>query len=169
MFRLSKITDYGIVLLAHLAREAAAGRGESLPHTARELAGEVDLPVPVVSKILKQLAREGVLESQRGSKGGYSLTRQPEELNVAEMIGALEGPVALTQCSIGPALCAHEGRCAVRSPWQVINNVVHYALAGVTLADLVDPGFAAELTPLRLSDPSAAEDSSTHTAPPRVS
>jgi FeS assembly SUF system regulator len=150
VFRLSKLTDYGIVLLAHLAKEATATPGPAPTHTARELASDVDLPVPVVSKILKQLARDGVLDSHRGAKGGYSLTRHPEELTVAEMITALDGPVALTQCSIGPALCEHEVGCAVRSPWQVINQVVHYALAGVTLADLIDPNFPAEIGPLRL-------------------
>jgi len=151
LFRLSKITDYGIVLLAHLAAQEqnAAGRSaEGSTHNARELAAEVGLPVPVVSKILKSLARADVLESQRGAKGGYSLARDPAELSVAEMIAALDGPLALTECTIGPAACVHEHSCAVRSPWQVINQVVQYALAGVTLADLVNPGFPAQITPL---------------------
>ena len=88
MFRLSKVTDYGIVLLAHLAQSE-----EQSAHNARDIAGDVGLPVPMVSKILKALARHGVLESQRGSKGGYQLARRPEQLTVADMISALEGPV----------------------------------------------------------------------------
>jgi len=159
VFRLSKLTDYGIVLLAHLAKEAIATPGPAPTHTARELASDVDLPVPVVSKLLKQLARDGVIESHRGAKGGYSLTRRPEELSVAEMIAALEGPVALTQCSIGPALCEHEVGCAVRDPWQVINQVVQYSLAGVTLADLINPRFPAELGPLRFFEQSGHDGS----------
>jgi FeS assembly SUF system regulator len=131
MFRLSKTTDYGIVLLAGLARDPSA-----LPRNARELAECTDLPVPMVSKILKALAREGLLVSQRGSKGGYRLAREPEELTVSEMIRVLEGPVALTDCAIGPALCEHETMCAVREPWQMISRVVEKALANVTLADL---------------------------------
>jgi FeS assembly SUF system regulator len=166
MFRLNRLTDYGIVLLAHLARVEAAEHstdvdalGESkCARNARELATEVDLPVPVVSKILKALTRSGILESQRGAKGGYSLARRPEELSVAEMIAALDGPLALTQCSIGPATCEHEGSCSMRSPWQVINQVVDYALAGVSLADLVNPSFAEQLDPLHRFDPNHVPD-----------
>ena len=95
MFRLSKGTDYGIRILAHLARSA----GDETPHTAREVAEELTLPTPMVSKVMKSLARAGVLESHRGSKGGFSLLRRPDELNVADMITALEGPVALTECT----------------------------------------------------------------------
>jgi FeS assembly SUF system regulator len=132
MFRLSKTTDYGIVLLARLAQDSGAE-----PRNARELAQCLDLPVPMVSKVLKALAREGLLVSQRGSKGGYRLAQEPEELTVSEMIRVLEGPVALTDCAIGPSLCEHETMCAVREPWQLISRVVEKALADVTLADLV--------------------------------
>ena len=104
---------------------------------ARELAECSDLPVPMVSKILKALAREGLLVSQRGAKGGYSLARAPEDLPVSEMIRVLEGPVALTDCAIGPSRCEHETMCAVREPWQKISRVVERALADVTLADLI--------------------------------
>ena len=88
MIKLSKTTDYGIVLLAQLA---GAEAGRSL--NARELAAGSDLPVPMVSKVLKALAREGLLVSQRGAKGGYSLARPPEELPVADVIRVLEGPL----------------------------------------------------------------------------
>lgn len=138
MFRLSKTTDYGIVLMAQLADER-----EGEPQNARELAAASDLPVPMVSKVLKALAREGLLVSQRGAKGGYSLARAPEDLTVSEMIRVLEGPVALTDCAIGPALCEHETMCVVREPWQQISRVVEQALSDVTLADLVRGGAAA--------------------------
>jgi FeS assembly SUF system regulator len=156
VFRLSKTTDYGIVLMAQLASDSATTGSESdsdSPGTApgapeprgasgrsqnaRELAECSDLPVPMVSKILKALAKEGLLVSQRGSKGGYSLAKAPEDLTVSEMIRVLEGPVALTDCAIGPSLCEHETMCAVREPWQLISRVVEKALADVTLADLV--------------------------------
>jgi FeS assembly SUF system regulator len=132
VFRLSKTTDYGIVLMAQLASTPG-----SSPQNARELAQSADLPIPMVSKILKALAKEGLLVSQRGSKGGYHLARLPEELTVSEMIRVLEGPVALTDCAIGPSLCSHESLCSVREPWQLISRVVEKALADVTLADLV--------------------------------
>ena len=132
MFRLSKTTDYGIVLMAQLASSP-----DRAPQNARELAHSADLPIPMVSKILKALAREGLLVSQRGSKGGYQLARPPEALTVSEMIRVLEGPVALTDCAIGPALCSHESLCSVREPWQRISRIVEQALSDLTLADLV--------------------------------
>jgi len=149
VFRLSKITDYGVVLLSHLASRTADADPQS-PHAAREVALEVDLPLPVVSKVLKLLARRGILESHRGSKGGYSLTRSPAEITVSEMVDALEGPVALTECNVGPHLCEHEVGCPVRGPWQVINRVVQAALDRVTLADIADPCFSATTSPLSI-------------------
>lgn len=154
MFRLSKIADYGIVILAHLAQQPGQhpaermGAGAAPSMNARELAEHVDLPLPVVSKVLKTLTRAGVLESQRGAKGGYSLARRPDELSVADMITALDGPLAITQCNLGPSVCDLEQSCAVKSPWLVINRVVHNALASVTLADLTNPAFAAQHAPL---------------------
>jgi len=139
MFRLSKVTDYGIVLLAQLAQSE-----DRSAQNAQKLALEVDLPVPMVSKILKSLARHEILESQRGSKGGYRLARPPAQVTVAEMIAALEGPLGLTECTLASDLCAHEGSCAVQSPWQVINRVIREALETVTLADLIDPDFTKE-------------------------
>jgi FeS assembly SUF system regulator len=130
LIRLSRLTDYGIVLMAHLAGSATG------PHNAREVAAETQLPGPVVSKILKGLAREGLLESQRGAKGGYRLARQPAEITAAEIITALEGPIGLTECTVHPGQCVQESSCHVREPWQRINAVVREALARVTLADL---------------------------------
>ena len=157
MFRLSKMTDYGIVLLARLAKNR-----EATTQNARELAAAVDLPLPVVSKILKSLARRGVVESHRGSKGGYALLQAPEKITVANMVEALDGPVALTQCNLGPHACEHEGSCAVRDPWHVINRVVEVALSKITLADLIDPRFSAGETPLSI----LGRDSSSLIAPP---
>ena len=153
MFRLSKLTDYGIVILAELARRSSHGESAEAPEgslrlNARELAEHVDLPLPVVSKVLKALTRANILESQRGTKGGYSLAREPEELSVAEMIAALDGPLALTQCSQGPAICDLEATCSIRNPWLVINHVVQNSLAGITLADLTSPVFSGQLAPL---------------------
>lgn len=155
MLKLSKTTDYGIALLARLAEGRATA-----PQNARELAASAELPVPMVSKVLKALAREGLLVSQRGAKGGYSLAREPRDLSVAEMIRVLEGPLALTDCAIGPALCEHERGCAVREPWQQISRVVEQALDDITLADLVDgrgPAFGAARATLQIDRGHAAE------------
>ena len=143
MIRLSKGTDYGIRILAHLARDEVG-----TTHNSREVAQELHLPVPMVSKVMKALARSGVLKSHRGSKGGFSLTRKPEELNIADMIAALEGPVALTECQVGPFLCRHEGSCNVQAPWSVINRSVQNTLAMITLSDLINPRFPEAHRPL---------------------
>ena len=134
MIRLSRLSDYGIVLMAHLAEQPAQSQ-----HSARGIAEATRLPLPVVSKILKALAREGLLHSQRGPRGGYALARRPDRITVAEMITALEGPIGLTECTMHPGQCMQEARCHVRKPWQQINHIVRSALAGVTLAQLAPP------------------------------
>lgn len=140
MLRMSRITDYGIVLLTHLA---TAPEGEV--HNARELAERSGLPLPVVSKILKALTREGFLHSQRGAKGGYALSRPAAEISVAAVIDALEGPIAITECGLQPGACARESRCAVHAPWQRINRAVRQTLEGVRLSELLatPPAFSA--------------------------
>ena len=134
MLRISKLTDYGIVLLARFAREAP---GTTL--TAREMSESTALPHPVVSKMLKTLAGTSLLQSHRGAKGGYSLAREPERVTVADILQALEGPLALMECSAGPGHCEQESSCGVREPWQRINQTVHTALQGMTLAELAGP------------------------------
>jgi FeS assembly SUF system regulator len=134
VLRISKLTDYGIVLLANFA---LAPTGATL--TAREMAESTGLPHPVVSKMLKTLAGAALLRSQRGAKGGYSLARAPEQLSVADILEALEGPLALMECSAGPGHCGQESSCTVRAPWQHINRAVRGALEGMTLAELAGP------------------------------
>jgi FeS assembly SUF system regulator len=115
------------------------GHGGSL-HTARELAAESRLPLPTVSKILKQLLQSGLLVSSRGINGGYSLAREPREISVCEIIAALEGPIALTECSTNFAgVCDLEQCCPIKENQRVINRVVRGALEKLTLADLIHP------------------------------
>jgi FeS assembly SUF system regulator len=146
VLRISKLTDYGIVLLA---RFAVAPPGATL--TAREMAEVTELPHPVVSKMLKTLAGAALLQSHRGAKGGYSLAREPERLTVAQILEALEGPLALMECSAGPGHCETESSCTVRAPWQRINRAVQGALAAMTLAELAGP--RAALLELRSETP----------------
>lgn len=148
MLRLGRLTDYGIVLMAHLA---GAGKG---PHTARDLAAGTQLPLPAVSKLLKVLARSGLLVSSRGRQGGYTLARPAAEITVPEMIEALEGPIALTDCTLHEGACAQEDNCNVRTPWQQINRAVHEALSRIRLSDLATahvPGNIVSLASLRAS------------------
>ena len=135
MLRISKLTDYGIMLLTHLASGSTA-----LTYSAGELAARANLPLPTVSKLLKQLARTGLLKTQRGVKGGFSLARRPEDISVAEMIRALEGPIAVTECCILPhGQCSLERHCPVGNHWQQINRAVQGALEGLTLAAMTRP------------------------------
>jgi FeS assembly SUF system regulator len=135
MFRLTKLTDYGIVLLTHFAAHP-----EREPQNARELAAETRLPLPTVGKLLKTLAHEGLLQSHRGVHGGYTLARRPEEISVAEVIAALDGPIAVTECNTTrPGLCDHEPCCPVRTNWQVVNRALRQALEGISLAEMAHP------------------------------
>jgi len=135
MVRLGKLTDYGLVLMTCMARP----QGSSM-RTARDLARESKLPLSTVSKLLKELLQSGLLVSHRGIKGGYLLARDPHEISVLEMIAAIEGPMALTECStevIG--LCNLESCCPIKSNQQVINQAVRGVLEKITLSDLLHP------------------------------
>ena len=133
MLRMAKLTDYGIVLLTQFA-----ARQDASPMTARELAALAKLPQPTVGKLLKQLSHNGLLTSLRGTKGGYSLARPAGEITVAQIIEALEGPMALTECQ-APGVCEQERFCSVKPNWLVINRTVRDALSNVTLADMSRP------------------------------
>ena len=134
MFKLAKLTDYGIVLMGYMAK----GNGES--RAARELATISGLPLPTVSKVLKSRSRGGLLVSHRGKKGGYTLAMDPKDISIAEMIRVMEGPVHLTECSNGHAStpCEMEDHCPVRTNWQAINDVVFEALTAFTLAQMLE-------------------------------
>lgn len=135
MIRIAKLTDYAIVLLTCFAREQDAS-----VHTARELVERSRLPLPTVSKILKMLSRAGLLVSHRGAKGGYVLARPPEDISIAEVVSAVEGPIALTECSAAePDLCVLEPFCPVRSNWRKINRFVRRALEELSLAEMTQP------------------------------
>ncbi len=134
MLRVTKLADYGIVMLTYFAAQGKA------THTARDIAGVVRLPLPVVSKILKALARDGLLVSQRGIKGGYALARRPEEITVADIIRALEGPIAITECTDRiRGECDLEVGCPVRTNWHRINQAIYQALERITLAEMTQP------------------------------
>jgi FeS assembly SUF system regulator len=134
MIRITKQTDYGIVLLSLFAR----GHGGRI-YTARDLANEARIGLPMVSKILKLLVHAGLLVSQRGVKGGYHLARDPGRITIADILAALEGPVALTECSSDSSDCQVESSCPVRKPWTRINDAIREALERVTLAEMTCP------------------------------
>ena len=134
MIRLSRMADYGVVLMTQFARAPLALR------TAPDIARTCGLPPPTVSKILKMLAQGGLLESQRGTKGGYRLARDARAITMADLIGALDGPIALTDCmDVDGLVCEIEALCPTRTNWRRINDAMVEALSGVSLADMALP------------------------------
>ncbi|ATE58663.1 SUF system Fe-S cluster assembly regulator [Thauera sinica] len=134
MLRISKLTDYGTLVLTHMA---------NFPDrlfSANDLAATLGLGAPTVSKVLKSLGRHDLVRSVRGLRGGYALSRPAEQISVADIVDALEEqPFGLTECSAGAGLCDFENGCQIRANWQRINGVVRRALEDVSLADMAGP------------------------------
>ena len=133
MLRLSKLTDYGTVILSYIARDT------SVLHAAQEISVATGIAQPTVSKILKMLAKANILNSTRGAKGGYALARKAKLINVASIISALEGPIALTECSLTHHDCEQATGCDLRGNWGLINQAINTALESVSLADMIIP------------------------------
>ena len=136
MIRISKLTDYGVVLMADLAR-----RGTGELHAVADLSSNTGLPRPTVSKVVKLLAKDGLLSSVRGAHGGYRLSRDPETISVAQIVTAMQGSIALVDCLDDSNPCSHEATCALKGPWERINRVLHAALEELSLANIAgSPG-----------------------------
>jgi len=130
MIKLTNLADYAVVLMSELARRDQRAN-------ASELAEETAIPVPTVSKILGAMSRAGLLASHRGLKGGFTLARPAGEISVADVIEAVDGPIALVNCiENAPGECDYEPICNMRTHWQVINAAVKDGLQRVTLADV---------------------------------
>ena len=130
MLRISKLTDYATLILACLAREDGQRR------TTADIARLSHLAVPTVSKLLKQLQRSGLVDSTRGLRGGYRLARPARQISAAAILDAMEGPLALTECSTGHSQCDVQSTCSVGGSWQRINEAVRQSLHEITLAEL---------------------------------
>lgn len=143
MLRISKLADYGTVIMAYMAQ------GSRRTFSAADIAEELHLSPPTVSKILKMLARGGLLSATRGSQGGYALARPANAISIAEIIDVMEEqPFGLTECSSLSGRCAQESLCNVRANWMRINHAVRLALEGVKLIDLTRPQPVAFHAPL---------------------
>jgi FeS assembly SUF system regulator len=130
MLRIRRLTDYATVLLATLASEPQRVQ------TAASLAEQTHIAAPTVSKLLKQLHRAGLVSSTRGLHGGYQLARPAAQISAAAILDALEGPLALTDCSAGHGQCEIEETCRVGRVWQRLNLAIRRALYEVSLAQL---------------------------------
>lgn len=134
MIRMSKLADYGLVLMTQFLQQQGEGNV-----SARALSESTQLPLPMVSKVLKVLTRQGLLRSHRGANGGYSLSRGPELITVGEVVSAMEGPIAMTECLDTDGVCRQEAVCPVRTNWERINYAVENVLHAISIQDMVDP------------------------------
>lgn len=135
MLRLSKLTDYAVVVMSRLAEEGAGPGGHV--QTAPGLAAATGIAEPTVAKVLKILSQAGLVDSLRGARGGYRLTRPLAAVPLSEVIVAFDGPIALTACVDGTfGLCEAEGVCPVRGRWDPVNEAIRKALSAITVADI---------------------------------
>ena len=128
MLRITKIADYGFLLLTYIARQK-----EDALHNAKDLSSSLDIPLPTVSKILKILTQKGILKSQQGSKGGYTLAKPAKKISAANIIEAIEGPIAITDCT------SKEGcprNCSTSPNWKMLNQSIVSTLGNLSLLDL---------------------------------
>ena len=146
MIRLSRLADYGVVMMSHIATLA------DNMHTAHAVAQATHIPEPTASKILKALSRAALLDSHRGANGGYTLARDPMDIRVTEVIIAVDGPIALTSCLDADGTdCNLLTTCPTRTNWRKINDAINRALDEVSLADMMGP-MAAFIPPFEPRD-----------------
>jgi FeS assembly SUF system regulator len=140
MIRVTKLADYGVLLMTWFAWRKDRVTGDQARRTAPALAAETGLPAPTVSKLLRLLAKAGLLDSQRGPSGGYSLARDPVDISMAEIITAIEGPIALMEClSDESPDCDVESLCPTRTNWTRINHAIRKALDAISLDEMAHP------------------------------
>jgi FeS assembly SUF system regulator len=143
LLRISRLTDYGTLVLAHLSNTQVT------PTSAADVAAATGIALPTVSKLLKLLAKAELVTSTRGAQGGYSLARTPAAISAADIIDALEGPVHITECSADDSACDFEAVCNVGGAWQRINVAIRDALGQVSLIEL--QGTRAPVPPFRFA------------------
>lgn len=129
--RIAKLTDYGVIIMAFMAN------APTRLFQSREIAEQVAVAQPTVAKLLKKLTQSKLLISHRGANGGYHLAQPPEKITIADLISALEGPIAITECNMGHDYCATAMLCTVKAPWLKINQIVTRALQSITLSELI--------------------------------
>ena len=133
MLRISKLTDYATVIMSYLA--LVPNRMAS----ATNIAKEIHLGIPTVSKVLKILCERELVKSYRGTGGGYQLARPSTDITIADIVSAIEGSLAMTECCTTKNLCALDSLCSIKDNWKVINKVILTALSGLTLAQMTQP------------------------------
>ena len=133
MIKINKLTDYATLMLGYLAQ---------MPErklSAADISKALGLALPTVSKILKILQNNHIVRSQRGTAGGYQLAREAQDISLVEILQAMEGPVAVTECTSHPGLCIQEHTCLMKTPWQQINHMILRRLKTISLLDMTRP------------------------------
>jgi FeS assembly SUF system regulator len=147
MFRLSKMSDYAVVVLSELGRDGAEDK-----RSATDLAAATGVAEPTVAKVLKLLGAAGLVTSQRGAQGGYRIARPLSHTAIADVIVAIEGPIALAACVDGATGgCEAEACCPVRGRWDPVNSAIRRALTDITLADMQCPAWATQMQQPRVT------------------
>lgn len=134
MLRITKEADYGIMLLLNMS-----GNPDGQIFSAREAAASAGLSLPMAAKILRALAREGLVTSHRGANGGYRLEKRNSQTSVAEVIRAVAGPISLVQCGIEPGACERESCCPTRPHWARISREVERTLENIPISEMRPP------------------------------
>lgn len=129
MLKLSRLTDYAVAVLVHLGQRATK-------QTAGSVSAAIGVPEPTVAKILKALAAAELVTSQRGPHGGYQLNRDLAAIPVAHVIAAIDGPIALTECTESDSNCVSQNLCPMKGRWDFVNQTISSALSSITLADM---------------------------------
>jgi FeS assembly SUF system regulator len=129
--RLTHLADYAVVIMTAAARREAGAR-----LSASELAQDTGVPLPTTQKLMGRLAAEGLLTSVRGAAGGFALARPAGEITLADIVEAVEGPIAMTVCSEGRTDCALDAHCMVKPHMGVVGNAIRGALGAVSLTEL---------------------------------
>ena len=133
MLRLSKLTDYAVVIMAYLSQHPG------FAINAKSISGHTGISLPTASKLLKRLSHEGLLQANRGIKGGYQLAYPATDISLGTVIQTLEGQIALTECSHNTLACSLEKQCTIRDNWRRINAFIQATLMHISLADLLQP------------------------------
>ena len=152
MLKLTKKADYGLISLKHLALR---GRGRTA--SAKEMAETYRIPLPVLSKVLQKLVRDGFLVSEQGTNGGYRLAREAASITALEVIRAIDGPIILTTCFTEHGECELTSQCTVREPLRKVHEGILRLLHSITISDL-----SADETPSQALPAIGSEDASLH-------
>jgi FeS assembly SUF system regulator len=149
MFKVNKLTDYAMVVLIDIA--CADGR-----RSAHQVSDHTGIPLPTVAKLMKSLNKAGLVASHRGATGGYALGRPSATITVADVIQAVEGPIALTACAdTSDETCGMQSTCLVQGKWNRVNTAVRAALSEVTLAEMISDIHSFGIDPLPVRQPAA--------------